>query len=401
MKLLRHIPRCSSLFLAFVASMVCVPAVVAQPGLKSFKKGNLYGFEDSEGNTVIPAQFNNVMEFSHGLAAVCVQGKWGYIDPQGTLVIQPQFDNAGYFLEDLAKVRVNGKYGFIDCAGRFVIEPQFDDASQFSRGSAWVTIGDEECFIDRNGTMYVDRADVGRGAASIGHVAQCAPQHSAVRKVETVTVQPSSRQQPVRQAQEPVVPKQVSMREEVKVAQVSEQQPERQAMVSQTPVKEEPVIKMAEVVQIQPDPTVGNAAAPQETPNPQPAQTVENSSRSAQNIAAETQPDIDYSNISDKDIFPFIQNGKYGYKITSGTVLIYPQFDNALYFSEGLAPVFISGKWGYVDLRGNIIVPAQYDEVGSFFMGAAWAKKNGEETYLDCNGYSHGSREAASAASTR
>lgn len=375
MKLFRHIARRSALVLALAASLVALQAVAVGPGLQSFKKGNFYGFEDQNGNMVIPAQFNNVMEFSHGLAAVCVQGKWGYIDPQGTLVIQPQFDNAGYFSEDLAKVRVNGKYGFIDRTGKFVIEPMFDDASQFSRGTAWVTIGDEECFIDRSGNRYADRADAAHGESSIGQVAQNVRQQPAVRKVETLAEQPAPRQEPVRQVQEPVVP--------------------------QTPVKGEPVEKMVEVVQIQPDSTVRNNAAQQDTPTPQPVQTEKRTSAPVQNAVNETKPVIDYGKISDKDVFPFAQNGKYGYKTITGAVLIHPQFDNALYFSEGLAPVFINGKWGYVDFRGNIIVPVQYDEVGSFFMGAAWAKKNGEETYLDRNGRSHDCREAASAASSR
>lgn len=399
MKLFRHIARRSALVLALAASLVALQAVAVEPGLQSFKKGNFYGFEDQNGNMVIPAQFNNVMEFSHGLAAVCVQGKWGYIDPQGMLVIPPQFDNAGYFSEDLAKVRVNGKYGFIDRTGKFVIEPMFDDASQFSRGTAWVTIGDEECFIDRNGNRYADRADAAHGESSIGQVAQNVRQQPAVRKVETVAEQPAPRQEPVRQVQEPVVPKQEPVREEVKVARVP--QPQRQAVVPQTPAKEEPVEKMVEVVQIQPDSNVRNNAAQQDMSTPQPVQTEERTSAPVQNIVNETKPVIDYSKISDKDVFPFAQNGKYGYKTTTGAVLIHPQFDNALYFSEGLAPVFINGKWGYVDFRGNIIVPVQYDEVGSFFMGAAWAKKNGEETYLDRNGRSHDSREAASAASSR
>ncbi len=401
MKLFRHIARRSALVLALAASLVALQAVAVEPGLQSFKKGNFYGFEDQNGNMVIPAQFNNVMEFSHGLAAVCVQGKWGYIDPQGMLVIPPQFDNAGYFSEDLAKVRVNGKYGFIDRTGKFVIEPMFDDASQFSRGTAWVTIGDEECFIDRNGNRYADRADAAHGESSIGQVAQNVPRQSAVCKEETVAEQPVPSQEPVRQVQESVVPHPEPVSEEVKIAQVTQQQPQRQSVVPEALVKEESVEKMVEVVQIQPDQAVRNNDAQQGASTPQPVQTEERTSAPVQNIVSETKPVVDYSKISDKDVFPFAQNGKYGYKTTTGAVLIHPQFDNALYFSEGLAPVFINGKWGYVDFRGNIIVPVQYDEVGSFFMGAAWAKKNGEETYLDRNGRPHESREAASASSSR
>ncbi|HEG6548121.1 TPA: WG repeat-containing protein, partial [Campylobacter coli] len=38
-----------------------------------------------------------------------------------------KFDGVGNFSEGLAAVGLNGKYGFIDKSGEFVIEPIFDD----------------------------------------------------------------------------------------------------------------------------------------------------------------------------------------------------------------------------------------------------------------------------------
>jgi hypothetical protein len=56
-----------------------------------------WGFINTSGNFVIPAQFDDANSFSEGLAAVKVGDKWGYIDKTGQLKIKPQFDNALYF----------------------------------------------------------------------------------------------------------------------------------------------------------------------------------------------------------------------------------------------------------------------------------------------------------------
>jgi len=48
-------------------------------GLIIVKNGSLYGFTDFNGNLIIDYQFSDVRQFSEGLAAVCVGGKWGYI----------------------------------------------------------------------------------------------------------------------------------------------------------------------------------------------------------------------------------------------------------------------------------------------------------------------------------
>ncbi|EAL1455719.1 WG repeat-containing protein, partial [Campylobacter coli] len=56
-----------------------------------------------------------------------LNGKWGFIDKNGEFAIKPKFDDIWDFSEGLAKVKLNGKYGFIDKNGDFVIKPKFDD----------------------------------------------------------------------------------------------------------------------------------------------------------------------------------------------------------------------------------------------------------------------------------
>jgi hypothetical protein len=69
-----------------------------------------------------------------------------------------------------------------------------------------------------------------------------------------------------------------------------------------------------------------------------------------------------------------IQNGegfKVGFKDLTEKLVIPPQFDEAGYFSGGLAPVRVGEKWGYIDKEGKIVIPLQYYHASSFSEGLA------------------------------
>gem|GEM_PF-4411939 len=71
--------------------------------------------------------------------------------------------------------------------------------------------------------------------------------------------------------------------------------------------------------------------------------------------------------------FEAFKSGEYwGYrdKITNETV-IFPVFDLAAEFQEGLAPVLLNGKWGYLDETGRIAIRPQYAAAYNFSDGQA------------------------------
>lgn len=82
--------------------------------------------------------------FTEGLSVIAIKNgdilKFGYIDKSGKLTINPQFDDAHDFSEGLAAVEINGKWGYIDKTGKFVINPTFDIADDFSGGLAKVWV---------------------------------------------------------------------------------------------------------------------------------------------------------------------------------------------------------------------------------------------------------------------
>ncbi|MCL2661046.1 MAG: WG repeat-containing protein [Acidobacteriaceae bacterium] len=84
-------------------------------------RGGKWGFIDRSGRFVVIPQFNEVSDFSQGLAAVRVSTgtkyrpdfKWGFVDQNGKVVIEPKFDAVSTFTDDMAAVKVGEKWGYI------------------------------------------------------------------------------------------------------------------------------------------------------------------------------------------------------------------------------------------------------------------------------------------------
>lgn len=74
---------------------------------------------------------------------------------------------------------------------------------------------------------------------------------------------------------------------------------------------------------------------------------------------------------------------KWGYIDETGTYVIYPQFDEANEFSEGLAAVMNDDGWGYIDHAGKIIIPFQYESAGYFSEGLAAVEIGDKFGYID------------------
>jgi hypothetical protein len=119
-----------------------------------------YGYIDTSGITVIPAQFVAAASFSEGAAAVMIGRKVGFIDHSGRVIIEPRFGGELYgrlprFSEGLAAVTLDGRYGYVDTSGKLVIEPQFESADDFHGGLAMVVSHDSVGYVDKRGRMVI------------------------------------------------------------------------------------------------------------------------------------------------------------------------------------------------------------------------------------------------------
>ena len=135
-------------------------------GLAPVRFGNLYGYIDHKGDTVIRPMFRYAGQFSEGLASVTTSdGQKGYINKTGLFVIKLTSGTGGQFKEGLATLAVqsNGRtrIGYIDRTGKTIIEPKFDAAFDFIDGIAEVHFSDKVAAssgpVTRTGHGYIDK----------------------------------------------------------------------------------------------------------------------------------------------------------------------------------------------------------------------------------------------------
>lgn len=110
---------------------------------------------DKAGTILSENRFDLVKDFSEGMAAVQVAGKWGYIDTSGKVVIEPQFEEVGSFSDGVAWIRRNNLYGFITPTGKLLAAPQFTDADDFADGLAPVSTSAN---YDSRSYYYIDKS---------------------------------------------------------------------------------------------------------------------------------------------------------------------------------------------------------------------------------------------------
>ena len=116
-------------------------------------------FADSEGNELFNKQFEEVCDFSKGLAPVKQDGKWGLINTKGEGVIPCIYDEATWFSEGLARVGQNDKWGFINTQGEVIAPCIYDNAWDFSEGLARVKQNDKWSIINKEGKVIVAECD--------------------------------------------------------------------------------------------------------------------------------------------------------------------------------------------------------------------------------------------------
>lgn len=72
---------------------------------------------------------------------------------------------------------------------------------------------------------------------------------------------------------------------------------------------------------------------------------------------------IDYS------LIPYRKGDKWGYADPQRNIVIAPKYNDAQWFSEGLAAVKVGSKWGYINRQGRLVIPAKFTVAKSFRKG--------------------------------
>jgi hypothetical protein len=120
-------------------------------GLAIVKKSGRYGAVNRNGDEVIKPVFETLGDFSEGFAPFQKNGKYGFSDKQGFTAIPPVYDWVGNFRNGLCRVQFNKYFGLINRKGDFVIEPAFDLVDEAAKGIYLVVKNNLYGFVDSTG----------------------------------------------------------------------------------------------------------------------------------------------------------------------------------------------------------------------------------------------------------
>ncbi len=144
----------------FIAKQpVALEGIRFSDGLIAIRRDRKLGYMDLDGNIAIEPRFDQGGEFSEGLAAVQLEGRWIFIDksgatkaqlPQDVIFAEPLSD--GLALATSA-AQPDRKFGYVDTNGQWAVKPVWDDANPFHDGLAYVGIwrGGVVAYIDHRG----------------------------------------------------------------------------------------------------------------------------------------------------------------------------------------------------------------------------------------------------------
>ncbi len=282
---------------------------------------------DKTGKEVTPIKYNYANNFSEGLAAVNLDGKWGYIDKTGKEVIPFKYDRGvfGYndcFSEGFAPVILDGKCGYIDKTGKEVIPFKYDYARPFSEGLARVELNGKYGFVDKNGREVIPiKYDLvlwfSEGFAAVNLDGKCGYIDKTGKEI---------------------IPLKYDVADLFSEEFAAVKLDGKWGFIDKT----------------------GKEVIPFK---------------------------YDGADLFSEEFAAVNLDGKWGYIDKTGKEVIPLKYDYARPFSEGLAAVELDKKYGFVDKTGKEVILIKYYEVwSSFSEGLAKVRLNWECGYIDKNG---------------
>jgi hypothetical protein len=327
------------------------------------RDGKKFGFVDSRGVYVVTPEFDHAEGFHEGLAAVCKKDKWGFVDTKGRLAIPCVYDSVRRFSEGLAPARQGIRFGYIDKTGKTVIAPQFGRARHFRDGLAYVQIDEQRAYIDHSGRPI--------GGKMYSQLERFSDDRALFRDGWLYGYIDRQGHQ--------VIPARFSDADTFRdgAAKVSFLFVEKFIDKNGNYIN-----KSATPHEIEDGPFRDGLASSRIYTREDVLFGFKDSSGKL--VIARRYNDVGYFN---EGLCPVSLKGKWGAIDKSGRLVMKPQFEKlGDAFSENLIAACTGGKWGVVDKSGNVVLKPTYDLIYPFHNGIAVVQTGQKYGYIDATG---------------
>ena len=290
-------------------------------GLAAVKLKGKWGCINNSGKEVVPLKYDNVWDFEEGLAGVILKGKWGFIDKSGKEVVPLKYNDIFNFHEGLARVKLKGKWGFMDKSGKEVVPPKYDNVWDFEEGLAGVKLKGKWGFIDKSGKEVVP------------------PKYDDVEKFKEglAGVKLNGKWGYINKSGKEVVPPKYVYMDSFHEGHARVKLNGKLGFIDKS----------------------GKEVVP---------------------------PKYDYVDIFSEGLAVVELKGKWGFIDKSCKEVVPPKYDIMGPFHEGLAVVELKGKWGFIDKSGKEVVPPKYDTMYHSYEGLTIVELNGKWGFVDKSG---------------
>ena len=300
-------------------------------GMIMVVKDSLYGFFDTLGHQRIPFRYRAASSFNEGLAVVAVDIdstllQYGYIDHDGNTVIAPQYDYAFPFYEGFAVVKKYERYGMINRKNKEVFPIKYEILTSMFEGLLFA--GDDDGLA-----MYNNR---------FKRLTEPVYTYLVGKTEGRILVMRDNKYGFLDERGREVIPCQYDQAGLFK---------DNRAYVS--------LNGKWGIID-----SKGKVILPIEYDN--------------SGYRAEAYIYHDSLALIEKD-------HRYGYCDMEGRPVIWPCFENAYQFTDGLAPVFL-GLWGYIDTKGDFFISPTFDMASPFEYGRAEVVYRGEIHRMNTEG---------------
>ena len=320
-------------------------------GLAAVKLKGKWGCINNSGKEVVPLKYNGIFNFHEGLAMVILNGKKSYINKSGKEVVPPKYDNVWDFEEGLAGVKLKGKWGFIDKSGKEVVPPKYDDVEKFKEGLAGVKLNGKWGYINKSGKEVVPPKYVYMDSFHEGHA----------------RVKLNGKLGFIDKSGKEVVPPKYDYVDIFSEGLAVVELKGKWGFIDKSckevvPPKYDimgPFHEGLAVVELKGKWGFIDKSGKEVVP-----------------------PKYDTMYHSYEGLTIVELNGKWGFVDKSGKEVVPPKYDTMYYSVEELVMVELNDMWGYINKSGKEVVPLKYHDVHDFREGLAAVKLNGKYGFI-------------------